>query len=76
VEIWEKTRKTIILITHQIEESLLLADHIVLMTARPGRKKWETWLKNPRPGGDGFFTQDFQSLREHMLRLIYEEVGV
>lgn len=76
VEIWEKTHKTIILITHQIEESLLLADHVVLMTARPGRKKWETWLDHPRPGDQEFFSSEFSSLREQMLRLFYEEVAI
>lgn len=36
-EIWERTRKTIYFITHDIEEALLLASRILIMHARPGR---------------------------------------
>lgn len=37
LRIWERTRKTVIFITHGIEESVVLADCIYVMTARPGR---------------------------------------
>lgn len=39
VSLWEAERKTVVLVTHSIEEALLLGDQIVVMSARPGRVK-------------------------------------
>jgi NitT/TauT family transport system ATP-binding protein len=49
MRIWEKTRKTIIFITHSIEEAVLLADRVVVMTPRPGRIKKIVDIDLPRP---------------------------
>ncbi len=37
LQIWEKTRKTVIFVTHSIDEAVLLSTRIVVMSARPGR---------------------------------------
>ena len=39
VALWEAERKTVVLVTHAIEEALLLGDRVVVMSARPGRIK-------------------------------------
>jgi NitT/TauT family transport system ATP-binding protein len=39
LRLWEADRKTVVYITHDIEEAVLLGDRVVLMTARPGRTK-------------------------------------
>ena len=39
VHLWEAERKTVVLVTHSIDEALLLGDQIVMMSARPGRIK-------------------------------------
>lgn len=39
VQLWELERKTVVLVTHSIEEALLLGDQVVIMSARPGRVK-------------------------------------
>ncbi len=49
LDIWQKSKQTIILITHDIEEALLLADKIYILTARPATIKAEIYVPLPRP---------------------------
>ena len=49
VRIWEASRKTVVYITHSIEEALLLGDRIVVMTSAPGRLKEAIDVSFPRP---------------------------
>ncbi len=49
VRIWEQTRKTVVYITHSIEEALLLGDRTVVMTAQPGRIKEIIDVPFPHP---------------------------
>jgi NitT/TauT family transport system ATP-binding protein len=49
MRIWEKTRKTIIFITHSIEEAVLLGDRVVIMTPNPGKIKKIVNIDIPRP---------------------------
>jgi len=39
IRIWKKTKKTIIFVTHDVDESVFLADEVVIMSKRPGRIK-------------------------------------
>jgi len=49
IRIWETERKTVVYITHSIEESVLMGDRIVLMTAHPGTNKVTFEVDIPRP---------------------------
>ncbi len=49
MRIWEETRKTVVYITHSIEESVFLGDRVVLMTAHPGTIKEIFPVDLPRP---------------------------
>src|SRR3954465_3391884 len=49
VRIWGETRKTVVYVTHSIEEALLLGDRCVLMTAQPGRIKRIIDVPFPHP---------------------------
>jgi NitT/TauT family transport system ATP-binding protein len=51
LEIWEKSKKTIVFVTHQIPEAVYLSDRIYVMSPRPGRnaKVYNIDLPRPRP---------------------------
>ena len=49
LRIWEEDRKTVLFITHSIDEALALGDRVVVMTARPGRIKASIPVDFPRP---------------------------
>jgi len=49
LRIWEEQRKTVVYVTHSIEEAVLLGDRVVLMTAHPGTKKAEFPIPLSRP---------------------------
>jgi sulfonate transport system ATP-binding protein len=48
-EIWVKTHKTIVFVTHNVREAIRLGDRVLLMTARPGKVKCEFPIRLPRP---------------------------
>jgi NitT/TauT family transport system ATP-binding protein len=47
--LWERTRKTIVFVTHDIEEAVFLGDRVVVLSARPGRIREEVKIDLPRP---------------------------
>lgn len=49
LDIWSENRQTVLLITHDVEEALLLADKIYVLTARPATLKAEVPVPLPRP---------------------------
>lgn len=75
IGILEKTNKTVVYITHSIEEAILLSDRIVVMTARPGRIK--EIIKNPlrRPRSTELIsTSIYEALFRDIWSLLKEEV--
>jgi NitT/TauT family transport system ATP-binding protein len=75
VGIWEKTKKTVVYITHSIEEAILLSDRIVVMTARPGRIKEiiQNPLRRPR-STELISTSIYEALFRDIWSLLKEEV--
>ncbi len=67
-------RKTMVLVTHSIEEAILLSDHIVVLTRRPGRVKAEIRVDLPRPRSEA--DPEFIRLRQRIRDLIHDEFEV
>ena len=49
LQIWDRTKKTVIFVTHSIEEAAYLSDRVAVITSRPGRAKKVLDIKLPRP---------------------------
>jgi ABC-type nitrate/sulfonate/bicarbonate transport system ATPase subunit len=74
LSVWERHHQTVLFVTHDIEEALLLADRVCVMTARPGRIKKSLDVKLPRPRAlEITATPEFNALRLEVLALIREE---
>jgi NitT/TauT family transport system ATP-binding protein len=74
LKIWEETKKTIIFVTHDVEEAIFIGDKIYVMTARPGRIKAEIEVPLVRPRGYEVKTEGvFLEIKRRLLSLIREE---
>jgi NitT/TauT family transport system ATP-binding protein len=74
ISVWERHHKTVLFITHDIEEALLLADTVCVMTARPGRIKQRIDVELPRPRSIEVATSPrFNELKREVFALIREE---
>jgi NitT/TauT family transport system ATP-binding protein len=75
LRIWSETRKTVLLVTHQIDEAVFLADRVLVFTTRPGRLKEEVIIDLPRPRDLSVKrTPAFARLTDQIWRSIEEEV--
>ncbi len=76
LRVWEETRKTVVFITHSIDEAIFLSDRIVLMSAHPGRIRSTFLVDLPRPrhveevrshpNYQGLFTRIWTLLKEEV----------
>jgi len=74
LEVWEEERKTALLVTHDIDEAIYLADRTVVMTAHPGRVREIIEVDLPRPRRyDMRSDKRFIALRDHVTGIVREE---
>jgi NitT/TauT family transport system ATP-binding protein len=71
LRIWMEFKKTIIFVTHSIEESIYLADRIVVMTYRPGKIKKNVNVTMPHPRDPS--SAEFNDLKKELSLLVMEE---
>ncbi|MFP4169404.1 MAG: ABC transporter ATP-binding protein [Methanomassiliicoccales archaeon] len=72
LRIWEETKKTVVFITHSVDEAVFLSDRVVVMTARPGRIKDKFNVPYDRPRDRA--SVEFASLRRNILAELEREV--
>lgn len=71
LRVWAELKKTIIFVTHSIEEAIYLADRIVVMTYRPGTVKRDITVSLPRPRDPS--APEFNALKRELGQLVMEE---
>jgi len=72
LQIWERQKKTVIFVTHNVDEAVYLADRIVVLTARPSRVKAICNVEFLKPRKRTL--KSFVEKREEILKLLEEEI--
>ena len=72
--IWARTRKTVVFVTHDVQEAVFLADRISIMSARPGRIEHVIEVGLDRSGGDAVLHRpEFLELSERIWHLVRDQ---
>ena len=75
LRVWERQQKTVLFVTHDIDEAIFLANRVLVMSARPGRIKAEVAVPLPYPREWTVkTTPEFASLKARLMGEIREEV--
>lgn len=76
LQVWSEQRRTVVFITHDIDEAIMLADRVVVMTPRPGRIRAILPVPVPRPRTLATLTDPrFIALKGQILSLIYHDTA-
>ena len=73
LDIWSKTNLTVIFVTHSVEEAVILADRIVVMSASPGRIDSDVTVDLPRPRDVS--SEDFNGIRRAITKKLSSNLG-
>ncbi len=77
LRIWRETRKTVLFVTHQIDEAIYLSDRVMVMTRRPGQAKRMFAVDLPRPREyEMRVTPEFNDLKLEIWRALKDEITV
>lgn len=74
LRIWTNEKNTIVFVTHDVNEAILLSDRVVLLSARPGRVQHEypVTLRRPRQA-DTSFEKEYLELKKEIMTLVLEQ---
>lgn len=74
LELYDLTHKTVMFITHDLEEAIYLADRVLVMTSRPGHIKQTIQVNLPRPRNLKLLSSpEFLKLKEEVIEAVHEE---
>jgi len=74
LETWEKEKKTCFFITHDVDEAIILAQKVIIMSARPGRIKEIVNINIPYPRSqETKMSPEFLDLKNHIWGQVYQE---
>jgi NitT/TauT family transport system ATP-binding protein len=75
LRIWERGQKTVLFVTHQIDEAVFLSDRVLVFARRPGRVQAEIKIPLPRPRNlEIKRTVEFVALVDRIWRMIEDDV--
>ena len=76
LRIWHEAKKTVLFVTHQIEEAVYLSDQVIVMTKRPGRAKTIIKIPLSRPRDyEMRVTREFNDLRLEIWNILKDELN-
>ena len=75
-DVWKEMEKTILFVTHDVDEALLLSDEILLLSARPGRVLRRFFVDQPRPRTPETLAKpEVAALKAEIMSMLWKEVG-
>lgn len=77
LKIWERDKKTVLMVTHDVEEAIYMSDRIVVMSNGPSAKVYEILsvdIKRPRLREEIIKTKEYTQLKEHLLYTLRERL--
>jgi NitT/TauT family transport system ATP-binding protein len=73
LKLWSETRKTILFVTHSVEEAVLLSDRVIVMSPRPGKVSLDLPIDLPRPrSNETRYLSTFTDYKHLLRERIYE----
>ncbi|MCX5043648.1 ABC transporter ATP-binding protein [Aldersonia sp. NBC_00410] len=73
-DVWQRYRRTVLMITHDIREAIYLADRVIVLSARPARVRREVAVPLPRPRELSMLTApQFTALEQQLIEVLHEE---
>jgi ABC-type nitrate/sulfonate/bicarbonate transport system ATPase subunit len=74
LDIWKEMKRTVMFVTHDVDEAIFLADRVVVMLPRPGRVGWILDIAIPRPRAmDCLTSETFVEIKRRVMEMLYSQ---